>query len=223
MKRDQAFFFWNYEGLRVLIPTSSQAQVPSPQFETATIDNLNATGLSQSVPFYQNMFSLYNGANGISRAVQGVPSNSKDPSGCNLQTFTDPAVGTLGKGALPCALSFRSTAGNFTHEYLTSGRFDFNIANNDKVFIRLQEDKGVQATYTDAINPLFNATSTQPEYQGQVSWNRTFGIRAANNLVVAANWYSAIFAPLSLQKSLAAFPTTILMGDSTFNNLSGIT
>jgi hypothetical protein len=220
--KDKAFFFWNYEGLRVLIPTSSQVQVPSPQFETATIDNLNATGLSQSVPFYQNMFTLYNGANGISRAVQGVPS-AQDTTGCGGQTFTDPAVGTLGgAGGLPCALTFRSTAGNFTHEYLTSGRFDFNITNNDKVFIRLQEDKGVQATATDAINPLFNATSTQPEYQGQVSWNRSFGTRAANNLVVAANWYSAIFAPLNLQKSLAAFPTTILMGDGTFNNMGGI-
>jgi hypothetical protein len=222
IKRDKAFFFWNYEGLRVLIPTSSQVQVPSPQFETATIDNLNATGLSQSVPFYQNMFKLYNGANGISRAVQGVPSAS-DTTGCGGQTFTDAAVGTLGgAGGLPCALTFRSTAGNFTHEYLMSGRFDFNITNNDKIFVRLQEDKGVQATATDAINPIFNSTSTQPEYQGQVSWNRAFGTRAANNLVVAANWYQAIFGPLSLSKSLAAFPTTILMGDGTFNNMGGL-
>ncbi len=80
-------------------------------------------------------------------------------------------------------------APNFTHEYLTSGRFDFNLTNNDKFFVRLQEDKGVQATFTDQINPIFNADSIQPEYQGQVSWNRAIGTRAANNLVFSAQYY----------------------------------
>ena len=62
IRKDKTFFFWNYEGLRVLLPTSGTATIPSPQFETATIQNLTATGMTASIPFYQNIFSIYNGA-----------------------------------------------------------------------------------------------------------------------------------------------------------------
>jgi hypothetical protein len=221
IKKDKAFFFWNYEGLRVILPTSQQVQVPDPLFQTAVLNNLNASGLSQSVPFYQTMFSLYNGAPGISRAVKGVP-NASDISGCVGQTFIDPVTGaSFGAGANPCADSYRGTAPNFTHEFLTSGRFDFNLTNNDKVFVRLQEDKGVQATYTDQINPVFNAVSTQPEYQAQASWNRAFGAKAANNLVLSAQYYSAIFTTANLAASLAALPTSVIVNDGSLTGLGG--
>jgi hypothetical protein len=229
IKKDKAFFFWNYEGLRVILPTSEQVQVPDPLFQTALINNLSqpfnanipGSGLSQSIPFYQKMFTLYNGAPGISRAVKGVP-NAADISGCVGQTFTDPVTGAaFGAGANPCADSYRGTAPNFTHEFLTSGRFDFNVTNNDKVFVRLQEDKGVQATYTDEINSIFDAVSTQPEYQAQVSWNRAFGAKAANNLVVSDQYYSAIFSAANLAASLAVFPTTVIDNDGAFTGLGG--
>jgi hypothetical protein len=222
--KNKAFFFWNYEGLRVILPTSSQVQVPDPVFEGAVIDNLNATatGLSQSVPFYQNMFNLYNKAIGVSRAVKGVP-NATDTTGCVGSTFTDPTTGDTfgGTGGLPCADSYRGTAPNFTHEFLTSGRFDFNVTNNDKVFVRLQEDKGVQATFTDQINSAFNAVSTQPEYQGQISWNRAFGAKAANNLVLSDQYYSAIFTTANFAQSISVFPTTVTLGDGSFTTLGG--
>jgi hypothetical protein len=219
--KNKAFFFWNYEGLRVLLPTSSQVIVPNQSFENAVVDNLNASGLSQSVPFYQQAFGLYNGATGISRAVQGVPT-AADTSGCAGNTFTDATTGiTYGAGAAPCTESWRGTSPNFTHEYLTSGRFDFNVTNNDKVFVRLQEDIGWQATYTDQINPIFNATSYQPEYQGQVSWNRAFGTKSANNIVFSDQYYRAIFAPSSLASTLAAFPTTIDVNDGSLSLMGG--
>ncbi len=229
IKRDKAFFFWNYEGLRVILPTSQQVQVPDPLFQIAVLNNLSqpynvnipGSGLSQSVPFYQQMFNLYNNAPGISRAVQGVP-NASDISGCVGQTFTDPVTMTqFGAGQNVCADSYRGTAPNFTHEFLTSGRFDFNLTNNDKMFVRLQEDKGVQATYTDQISPLFNAVSTQPEYQGQVSWNRAFGAKAANNLIVSDQYYSAIFTTSNLAASLTALPTSLIYIDGAFTDLGG--
>ena len=58
IRKDKTFFFWNYEGLRVLLPTSGTATIPSPQFETATIQNLTATGMTASIPFYQNIFNI---------------------------------------------------------------------------------------------------------------------------------------------------------------------
>ena len=67
--KDKAFFFLDQEGIRLLIPTSTQARIPSPEFENATIANLQNQGLDASVPFYNNIFSLYNGAPGASRAT----------------------------------------------------------------------------------------------------------------------------------------------------------
>jgi len=228
--KNKAFFFWNYEGLRVILPTSSPVYVPDATFESAVTDNLNATGLDQSTGFYTQMFGLYNAATGSSRKVPGNPSAS-DTSGCQGNTFTDTGAGTFtallpkgtpfGKGANPCVDSYRGTTPNFTHEYLTSGRFDFNVTNNDKIFVRLQEDKGVQATFTDQINPAFDAVSTQPEYQAQVSWNRAFGVRSANNLVLSAQYYSAIFTTANLAKTLSVFPTSAFFIDGSITNLGG--
>jgi hypothetical protein len=219
IKKDKAFFFVNYEGLRVILPTSSQVIAPTPGFQNFIVDNLNNTGLSQSVPFYNTIFGIYNTAEGVSRAVPGVPT-AVDASGCQGQTYAN-AAGTFGAGGLPCAESWRGTANNFTHEYLASGRFDFNVTNNDRIFVRLQEDKGVQATFTDQLNPIFNAVSTQPEYQGQVSWNRAFGARAANNLVLSDQWYSAIFSTLNLAATRAAFPTDLILNDNSFTPVGG--
>jgi hypothetical protein len=218
IKKDKAFFFVNYEGLRVILPTSSQVIAPSPSFQNFIADNLNNTGLSQSIPFYDTIFNIYNTAEGVSRAVPGVPTAS-DTSGCAGQTYSN-AAGTFGAGNSPCTESWRGTANNFTHEFLTSGRFDFNLTNNDKVFVRLQEDKGVQATFTDQLNPVFNAFSTQPEYQGQVSWNRAFGAKAVNNLVVSDQWYSAFFSN-NLAASRAAFPTDMVVDDGSLTIVGG--
>ena len=226
--KNKAFFFWNYEGLRVVIPvTNNGLLAPSTQFQSAILDNLNNTGFGASVPFYQKMFQIYNGAPGISKAVNGSP-GAPDPTGCQGVTYTDssgpllPVGTTFGTGgAFPCTVTFANSVGNFTHEYLTSGRFDFNVTNNDKIWIRLQEDVGTQATGTDPLNPIFNATSYQPEYQGQATWNRSFGLKAVNNLLFSAQYYRAIFGPSNLQKTLAFFPTTVVLNDGSLSTVGG--
>jgi hypothetical protein len=208
IRKDKTFFFWNYEGLRVLLPTSGTATIPSPQFETATIQNLTATGMTASIPFYQNIFSIYNGAPGAGAAT------ATPGGGCSDVTALPSNV--------PCTLQFRSVAGNFTHEYQTSLRIDQNFGQNDRVYGRVQTDQGVQATYTDPINPIFNTVSTQPEYQGQLNYTHSFGARATNQLVFSGQYYSAIFSDADLQKSLSTFPTTVDFLDGSLNLLGGI-
>ena len=68
-QKNKTFFFFDYEGTRIVLPTNVQAKIPSPQFATATLNNLAATGQSQAVPFYQNIFNLYAGAPGASFAT----------------------------------------------------------------------------------------------------------------------------------------------------------
>ena len=235
--KDKVFFFINYEGLRVLLPVTGNILSPMPAFQTAIADNLVAEGMGPatiggSSSFYNQAFSLYNGIPGISRATPGNPS-AADTSGCQgplnsagapivNKTFADATTGAaFGYGYNPCTQFLNTTANAFTHEYLASGRFDFNLGHIGNVFVRLQEDVGTQASYTSLTNPISNATSYQPEYQAQVSWNRAFGLKAANNLVVSDQYYRAIFAPTNLAASLAAFPTTLVLADGSLSENTG--
>src|SRR5512132_1564107 len=108
--------------------------------------------------------------------------------------------------AAPCALQFRSTAGNFTHEWLFSARVDQNIGAKDRLFAHFRTDHGVQASYTDPINPLFNAVSNQPQYEGQLNETHTFGSTSVNQFILSGSWYSALFAPADQAAALQAFP-----------------
>ena len=98
--RDKTFFFVDYEGLRSLLPTSMPTNIPTPAFEAVTLAQIGAKQPAQ-LPFYQQMFSIYNSAPGASRA-QNVLQNG----GCD---------GTLVVPGGVCALQFRSTAGNLIH------------------------------------------------------------------------------------------------------------
>lgn len=214
IKKNKSFFFIDYEGLRLILPLNfgTLTLIPSPQFETATLANLASTGHSASIPFYRQMFNLWNGAPGAKRAVPGNPQVG-DLTGCN---------GFTGLGsATPCALSFRSTANNLTYEYLLGSRFDFSIGEKDKMFVRLRENQGLQATYTDKISPIFNVQSDEPIYQGQISETHTYSSRMVNLLILSARYASFIFQPRNPALALATFPTTVVLGDSTFTILGG--
>ena len=203
---DKTFFWANYEGLRVVLPTNTPVNVPSPQFQTATLANIAATSPGQ-LAFYQQMFSLWKGAKGANTAGP-LPGGD---TGCG--TFTRLAAGT------PCALQFRSTANNFTHEWLLTARVDQNIGNDDRVYIHFRTDHGFQATYTDPINPVFNAGSNQPQYEGQLNETHNFGANTVNQFILSGSWYSAIFKPNSLSAATAAMPFRLRFAGGTFYDL----
>jgi hypothetical protein len=205
--KDRTFFFADYEGLRVVLPTSVEARIPSPQFAQATLANLSATGQAAAVPFYQNMFNLWANAPGAAGATPIAG------GGCGSFTL-------LGAG-VPCALQFRSTAGNFTHEYLFSGRVDQVIGQDDRAYVRVQRDNGVQATYTDPIDPAFNAFSNQPEMQAQVGETHTFGATAVNQFIFSGQYYRALFGPPSIDAQRSVFPTTVRFAGTLFSSLGG--
>jgi hypothetical protein len=202
IRKDKLFFFFNTEGVRVHLPIPSQVVLPSPQFEKATISNIDALfgTASASDAFYKKIFSLYNAAPGAARAL---PGNFSDPLGCG--SFVGPAgLGTN----VPCAVHFATTEGRPSDQSLISGRIDWNLRNNDRAFLLLQYDHGHQATYTDPISPLFNVDSNQPAWQGQLIETHAFGSSAANQLLVAGWWQGKKFQPANLSQTLTAFPPT---------------
>ena len=197
--KDKTFFFVDTEGLRLLIPTAVPVNIPSPQFEAATL----ATVPAAEVPFYNQIFSVYNNAPGAIRATNSLPSG-----GC------DGSV-TLAGGA-PCALEFQSNIDNLTHEWLLTTRVDQNIGNSDRAFLHFRSDHGLQATITDPLSRVLNAQSTQPQYEGQFQESHQFGGNAVNQFILAGSWYSAVFQPPSLSKAISLIPYQLTFSSGQF-------
>jgi Carboxypeptidase regulatory-like domain len=225
IKKDKLFFFANTEGLRILIPVPSAYNVPTLPFEAATITNLTNLGLQASIPFYcQNIAGVCPGVSGVPGSGIGAfnlfnsaPNQNSAQQvaggGCsNVDTGTGSVFAGFGVGN-PCTVSLRENPITFAPEFQISGRVDWNIGVNDRAFLRVQYDDGTQPTYTDPLNSVFNASSKQPEWQGQFNETHTFSPTLTNQFLLAATWYSAIFKQTSTAASLAAFPTSLILGD----------
>jgi hypothetical protein len=206
IKRNKLFFFFDTEGLRLLVPRVAQVILPSPQFEAATIANIDSKfgPSSASDTFYKQVFALYNGSPGANRALPGGFSPSTDPTGCT--GFTGPAgLGTT----VPCAVHFETTLGRPTHESQYSGRVDWNIRTEDRIFLWVAYNDGYQASYTDPISPLFNQNSHQPWWQGQLVETHTFGPSAANQLLIGGWQVNGHYASPNFSEALTALPTQL--------------
>ena len=99
-----------------------------------------------------------------------------------------------------------------------SAQFDYNWGTKDRIFIRVQSDRGDQATYTDPINPVFDAHSYQPEYQGQIVETHTLGATAVNQFILSTAWYSAIFQSKNQAADIAAYPNDLLINDGSLGS-----
>jgi carboxypeptidase family protein len=174
--RDRLFFFVNYEGLRVVLPSSSTVFAPNPTY----IANAIASAPAADQAFYKQLFSVYQNAKGYSTATQSP---------------TDPN-----------ALSYTSTAGNFTHEFLLTSRVDLKLTDRDTTFGHFKWDKGVQATYTDPLNPIFNADSPQPSFEGTLGETHVINSRMSNQFLFGVIWYSAVFTNTNLAAANALVP-----------------
>lgn len=207
--KDKTFFFLDTEGLRLLIPTSQPVNIPSPQFQAATLASIPTS----EVPFYNQIFSIFNNAPGASTATNSLPAG-----GCD-------GTVTLAGGA-PCALKFQSNISNLTTEWLMTARVDQNFGNRDRAFLHFRTDHGLQASITDPFTPVLNAQSIQPQYEGQFQETHQVGSNGVNQFILAGSWYSAIFGPPSLSKAQALAPYDLNFtgqyfttpGNSTFYN-----
>ena len=213
IKKDKLFFFADQEGLRYVLPgSSSPVYVPDAAFSSYILSTIPAA----QRPFYQNIFNLY----------AGTPRyNTRTP----VTAATDPALGCgdfAGKAAglgttTPCSDVLFNSPNNLNTEWLLTTRIDYNISSADRLNGRFRTDHGVQATGTDAINPLFNANSNQPEYEGQITETHNFGQTMVNQFIVSGMWYQALFGPSNIPAALAAFPTTMLFNDGLMQSLGG--
>lgn len=222
--RNRVFFFFDSEWVRIALPIVSTVTVPSVAFQSYVLEQLPLGGTDtvtgskyqpapQLVPFYRNMFSLYRDTSGTPLAVLGCPFN----------TGGNPAPGTPANGN-GCANRRTISHSSDDHEQVQTGRIDYNINEQNVTWYRFQYDGGLQAAYTDPINPLFNAISPQPLYSFASGYTHVFSPRLVNYFNPAFSWYESLFGPGDFAKTLAAFPI-VLQGsgaNAPFTRLGGL-
>jgi hypothetical protein len=207
IKRDKLFFFLDTEGLRLVLPQSFPVLIPSPQFEAASLFNIDSKfGFSSaSDVFYRRIFALYDAA-----------------PGANCTGFTGLGIDQRTNLPVPCARYFFSDRSRPSQDSLVSGRLDWNAGQRDRAFLRLQYDHGRSPINTDPINSAFDADFSQPWWQAQVIETHTFGSSAASQFLVAGSYFAPIFAVKNPSQALSAFPTVLNFNvPGTFATLGG--
>jgi hypothetical protein len=221
---NKLFFFFDSEWVRIALPIVTATTVPTPAFENYVLQQLplggtdSITGSSypaapQLVPFYQKMFSLYGNTSGTPLAVLGCPFNSDG----------GPASGRPPDGN-GCANRQSVSHSSDDHEQVQTARIDWNINQRDAAWFRFQADTGLQAAWTDPINPLFDSLSPQPLYSFAAGYTHVFSQNLVNYFNPGFSWYSSIFEPGDFAKTLAAFPI-VLQGtgpNAPFTTLGGL-
>jgi hypothetical protein len=227
---DRLFFFFDSEWVRIALPIVTPTIVPSSAalFQTYVLGQLNSgqtTGCASSGPnkncypaapqeadFYKQIFMLYGNASGTPTQVLWCPFNSD---------------GTLAPGNPPngngCANRQSVSHSSDDHEQVQTVRVDYNINEKDTAWLRLQSDTGLQAAWTDPINPVFNAFSPQPLYSLAAGYTHVFSQDLVNYFNPAFSWYESLFGPSNLQKTLSAFPIVLQgSGANAFTPLGGL-
>jgi hypothetical protein len=205
---DKLFFFFDSEWVRIALPIVTATTVPTPAFQSYVLQQLPLGGADsvtgsvypgspQSVPFYEKMFSLYGYTGGTPLAVLGCPFDAGEKA---------PAIANDGNG---CANRQSISHSSADHEQVQTARIDYNINEKNTIWFRFQTDNGLQAAYTDPINPLFNAISPQPLYSFAAGYTHVFSQDLVNYFNPAFSWYQSLFGPVDFQTTLAAFPIVL--------------
>jgi hypothetical protein len=224
IRQDKLFFFSDFEWMRIALPIVTPVTVPTPGFESYVLQQLPLGGTDavtgatypaapQMVPFYRRMFSLYGSTSGTPLAVLGCPFNAD-----GSQAAGNPPNGT------GCANRQSVSHSSDDREQVQTVRIDYNINTANTAWFRFQADTGLQAAWTDPINPLFNSLSPQPLYSFMAGYSHVFSQNLVNYFNPGFSWYSSIFAPTNFEKTQAAFPI-VLQGsgaNAPFTTLGGL-
>jgi hypothetical protein len=209
LRRNKLFFFVDFEQLQIQVPIATTVTVPTSAFEQYVLTQLPLGGVAAVsgttypaspalVPFYERLFGLYRSTAGQPLPVLGCPLT---------------AAGRLASDAVPdgdgCANRQNVTLSSPDHEQVVTVRIDHNINATNLVWYRFQADTGVQAAYTDPINPAFNAVSPQPLYSFVSGYTHIMGDHIVNHFNPSFSWYSSIFEPVSPSATAAAFPIVL--------------
>ena len=225
IRANKLFFFAHYEGIRIALPLVARTTVPSPAYQRYVLDQLPQGGTDwnnctlapnqpssgpaqytcpalpaqpQEVTFYQNMFALYSNTMGAPTPVLTCP---LDANGALIQNQGAESPTNLFDGS-GCANIRTQSMNNSDSEDLIVLKIDHTIDANNSVWYRFQQDTGLQAAYTDPINPIFNSYSPQPQRTLVIGYTHLFTPNLVNQFNPGASWYSSLFLPNNYAQTL---------------------
>ncbi len=171
----------------------------------------------EEVAFYQKMFGLYSNTAGTPTPVLTCP---LDENGVLLPGTQNPTNLFNGAG---CANKRTQSLNNSDSENLIVVKIDHTLNTNNSVWYRFQQDTGLQAAYTDGINPIFNSYSPQPQRTLVLGYTHLFTANLVNQFNPGASWYSSLFLPNNYDQVLQIFPIVLAGGSSNapFTTLGG--
>jgi hypothetical protein len=207
------FFFGHYEGIRIALPVVSQITLPTPAYQEYVLGQLAVGGTDPitgsslpaqpgEIPFYRKMFSLLPAPGGSPVPIVGCP------------------LGSNGDG---CGSQRQASLNNSDSENLIVAKIDHTINANDSVWYRFQQDTGLQAAYTDPINPIFNSYSPQPQRTLVTGYTHLFSSTLVNQFNPGGSWYSSIFEPDNYAQVQQNFPIVLTSGSDSvpFTTIGG--
>ena len=212
--QDKLFFFGHYEGIRIALPLLARTTVPSPAYQQYVLqrlpqggtDPINGTMLPaqpEQVAFYRKMFGLYSNTAGTPTPVLTCP---LDENGVLLPGNQNPTNLFNGAG---CANKRTQSLNNSDSENLVVVKIDHTLNTNNSAWYRFQQDTGLQAAYTDGINPIFNSYSPQPQRTLVLGYTHLFTANLVNQFNPGASWYSSLFVPNHYDQVLQIFPIVL--------------
>jgi hypothetical protein len=226
--KNKLFFFTHYEGIRIALPLITRTTVPSPAYQQYVLqqlpqggtDPINGTTLPaqpEEVAFYHKMFGLYSNTAGTPTPVLTCP---LDENGVLLPGIQSSSHQFNGSG---CANKRTQSLNNSDSENLIVVKIDHTLNPNNSVWYRFQQDTGLQAAYTDGINPIFNSYSPQPQRTLVLGYTHVFTPGLVNQFNPGASWYSSLFLPNNYAQVLQTFPIVLAGGSSNapFTTLGG--
>lgn len=196
--KDKTFFFVDQEGTRFVLPNVDNVTIPTPQFASAVLANVQATQPNE-YSTYQNMFNLWAKAPGASGAQPLA--NSDACNSVNLPGF-NPA-------ATPCAARFQATPTSFASEWILAARVDQKIGDKDNAYFRYKVDHGLQPTSISPISPNFDANSNQPSWDTQFNETHLLSPNSTNQFMATFSHYVAQFAQ-NHEQAVSTFPYDII-------------
>jgi hypothetical protein len=213
IRKDRLFFFTHYEGIRIALPLVSQITLPTPAYQQYVLGQLTTGGMDPvtgaafpaqpaEVPFYRRMFALLPASGGSAVPIVGCP------------------LGANGDG---CASQRQASLNNSDSENLIVVKIDHTLNASNSVWYRFQQDTGLQAAYTDPVNPIFNSYSPQPQRTLVAGYTHVFSSSLVNQFNPGASWYSSIFEPKNYSQVLESFPIVLTSGSDSvpFTTIGG--
>jgi hypothetical protein len=219
IRKNKLFFFAHYEGIRIALPIIARSTVPSAAYEQYVLqqlpqggtDPVNSTVLPAQpgeVNLYQTMFGLYSSTAGTPTPVLSCP---LDSSGALLPGTQSASNLFNGSG---CANIRTQSLNNDDKEDLLVLKIDHTMSTKDSIWYKYQQDTGLQAAYTDPINPIFNSYSPQPQRTGVAGYTHIFTPNLVNQFNPGVSWYSSLFLPNNYAQVQQQFPIVLAGGSS---------